>query len=317
MSIKASSIALSIVIPVYNAEKTIHRLVDELVRDLDFYCRLEIILVNDNSIDRSEEVCISLYKKYKKVIKFYSLSMNVGEHSAVMAGLNKATGDYIVIMDDDFQNPISEVVKLVNAALENDHDVVYSYYEKKRHSLFRNLGSWFNDRVANLMLKKPKDLYLSSFKILNRFLVDEIIKYHAPFPYIDGLILQVTDKIWKVKVEHHERQESRSGYTFKKLTLLWLNMFTNFSILPLRSSIILGLIFALVGLALGIYTVIEKILYPDLPIGFASLIVSISVFSGIQLIMLGVVGEYIGRVFLSLNRKPQYTIKKIYESPKS
>lgn len=317
MSIKASSIALSIVIPVYNAEKTIHRLVDELVRDLDFHCRLEIILVNDNSIDRSEEVCISLYEKYKKVIKFYSLSMNVGEHSAVMAGLNKATGDYIVIMDDDFQNPISEVVKLVNAALENDHDVVYSYYEKKRHSLFRNLGSWFNDRVANLMLKKPKDLYLSSFKILNRFLVDEIIKYHAPFPYIDGLILQVTDKIWKVKVEHHERQESRSGYTFKKLTLLWLNMFTNFSILPLRSSIILGLIFALVGLALGIYTVIEKILYPDLPIGFASLIVSISVFSGIQLIMLGVVGEYIGRVFLSLNRKPQYTIKKIYESPKS
>lgn len=317
MSIKASSIALSIVIPVYNAEKTIHRLVDELIRDLDFHCRLEIILVNDNSIDRSEEVCISLYEKYKKVIKFYSLSMNVGEHSAVMAGLNKATGDYIVIMDDDFQNPISEVVKLVNAALENDHDVVYSYYEKKRHSLFRNLGSWFNDRVANLMLKKPKNLYLSSFKILNRFLVDEIIKYHAPFPYIDGLILQVTDKIWKVKVEHHERQESRSGYTFKKLTLLWLNMFTNFSILPLRSSIILGLIFALVGLALGIYTVIEKILYPDLPIGFASLIVSISVFSGIQLIMLGVVGEYIGRVFLSLNRKPQYTIKKIYESPKS
>jgi undecaprenyl-phosphate 4-deoxy-4-formamido-L-arabinose transferase len=317
MSIKASSIALSIVIPVYNAEKTIHRLVDELIRDLDFHCRLEIILVNDNSIDRSEEVCISLYEKYKKVIKFYSLSMNVGEHSAVMAGLNKATGDYIVIMDDDFQNPISEVVKLVNAALENDHDVVYSYYEKKRHSLFRNLGSWFNDRVANIMLKKPKDLYLSSFKILNRFLVDEIIKYHAPFPYIDGLILQVTDKIWKVKVEHHERQESRSGYTFKKLTLLWLNMFTNFSILPLRSSIILGLIFALVGLALGIYTVIEKILYPDLPIGFASLIVSISVFSGIQLIMLGVVGEYIGRVFLSLNRKPQYTIKKIYESPKS
>lgn len=317
MSIKASSIALSIVIPVYNAEKTIHRLVDELIRDLDFHCRLEIILVNDNSIDRSEEVCISLYEKYKKVIKFYSLSMNVGEHGAVMAGLNKATGDYIVIMDDDFQNPISEVVKLVNSALENDHDVVYSYYEKKRHSLFRNLGSWFNDRVANLMLKKPKDLYLSSFKILNRFLVDEIIKYHAPFPYIDGLILQVTDKIWKVKVEHHERQESRSGYTFKKLTLLWLNMFTNFSILPLRSSIILGLIFALVGLALGIYTVIEKILYPDLPIGFASLIVSISVFSGIQLIMLGVVGEYIGRVFLSLNRKPQYTIKKIYESPKS
>jgi undecaprenyl-phosphate 4-deoxy-4-formamido-L-arabinose transferase len=313
MDIKTSLIGLSIVIPVYNAEKTIYRLVKELIAVLNHQYRLEIVLVNDNSRDNSEKVCLSLFEKYKKIVKFYSLSKNVGEHSAVMAGLNKISGDYVVIMDDDFQNPISEVIKLVDTALENDFDVVYSYYEKKRHSLYRNLGSWFNDKAANLMLGKPRDLYLSSFKVLDRFLANEIIKYQLPFPYIDGLILQITDKIGTVKVEHHTRQEGRSGYTLRKLILLWLNMFTNFSILPLRVAVILGFIFASLGLALGIYMTIEKILNPDLPVGFATIIVSISVFAGVQLIALGMLGEYIGRIFLSINKKPQYTIKKIYE----
>jgi undecaprenyl-phosphate 4-deoxy-4-formamido-L-arabinose transferase len=313
MSNKTSSIVLTILIPVYNSEKTINGLVEGLIKKLRSLYQLEIILVNDHSPDRSEEVCISLFEKYKETVKFYSLSKNVGEHSAVMAGLNQVTGDYTVIMDDDFQNPISEVVKLIDTALEKDCDVVYSYYEKKRHKLFRNMGSWLNDKAANLMLKKPKGLYLSSFKVLNKFLVNEIIKYQAPFPYIDGLILQITDKIGTVKVEHHERKEGSSGYTLKKLISLWLNMFTNFSILPLRISIILGLIFASIGLILGIYSAIEKFLNPGIPVGFASMFVAISMFGGIQLIMLGMVGEYIGRVFLSLNKKPQYTIRKKYE----
>ncbi|RJO60632.1 glycosyltransferase [candidate division WS5 bacterium] len=314
MNVKASSKKLSIVIPVYNAEKTIYNLVEELIDNLDRHYQLEIVLVNDNSKDRSEEVCVLLYERYREIVKFYSLSRNYGEHSAVMAGLNKATGDYAVIMDDDFQNPVSEVVKLVNNALENDHDVVYSFYEKKKHSLFRNLGSRFNDKIANVMLKKPKDLYLSSFKILNRFLIDEIIKYQGPYPYIDGLILQITDNIGKVKIEHHSRQEGRSGYTFNKLILLWLNMFTSFSILPLRVSIIFGFLFSFFGVVLGIYTVFEKLSNPDMPIGYTSLFVVVSVFAGVQLIMLGMVGEYIGRVFLSLNKRPQYTIKKTYEN---
>ncbi|MBI5674625.1 MAG: glycosyltransferase family 2 protein [Nitrospirae bacterium] len=310
---KSSLIKLSILIPVYNSEKTIGRLVENIVSDLSPLFKLEIVLVNDNSLDNSEEICISLFEKFKENVKFYSLSKNVGEHSAVMAGLNKVTGDYVVIMDDDFQNPISEVVKLVNEAIEGRHDVVYSLYEKKRHSLFRNFGSWFNDKVANIMLKKPKDLYLSSFKVLNRFLVNEIIKYKSPFPYIDGIILQITNKIGKVRVEHSVREEGRSGYTIKKLISLWLNMFTNFSILPLRLSIILGFLFALVGLFLGIYTVIEKIMNPALPVGFASRFVGISVFAGIQLIILGMLGEYVGRIFLAINKKPQYTIRKTYE----
>ena len=305
--------SLAIVIPVYNSEKTIARLVDELVGNLGPLYRLEIILVNDHSGDRSEEACISLYQRYKDTVRFYSLSRNVGEHSAVMAGLNKTTAEYAVIMDDDFQNPVGEVTKLVEKALEGDFDVVYTYYREKKHNMFRNIGSWFHNRVANFMLRKPKDLYLSSFKVLSRFLVEEIIKYKAPFPYIDGLVLQATENIGRVEVEHHPRQESRSGYTLGKLVSLWLNMFTNFSILPLRLSVFLGFVFAFLGLAMGAYTVIEKINHPDLPVGFASLIFSISVFAGVQLISLGIIGEYIGRIFLTLNRKPQYTIKKQFE----
>ncbi len=309
-----SLVALSVLIPVYNSEKTIDRLVEGLVNNLGSLFSLEIILVNDNSADRSEDVCISLFERYRENVKFYSLSKNVGEHNAVMAGLNRVTGDYVVIMDDDFQNPISEVVKLLIAAMDGKYDVVYSCYEKKQHSFFRNFGSWFNDKVANYMLKKPEDLYLSSFKVINRFLVNEIIKYEAPFPYIDGIILQITDKIGQVTVEHSAREEGRSGYTLKKLISLWLNMFTNFSILPLRASIVLGLIFAFIGLAIGAGSIIEKILNPGLPAGFPSLLVSISVLGGIQLIMLGMVGEYIGRIFLSLNKKPQYTIRKTYDN---
>lgn len=313
MSKNTLSFLLSILIPVYNSEKTIGRLVEEIITTLSSLYNLEIILVNDSSVDRSEEICIALYEKHKKTVKFYSLSKNVGEHSAVMAGLSKVTGDYVVIMDDDSQNPVSEVVKLVDTVVDSEYDVVYSYYEKKNHSLFRNWGSWFHNKVASLMLKKPKDLYLSSFKVMNKFLAKKIIKYQAPFPYIDGLILQITSRIGKVKVEHTSRKEGRSGYTVKKLVSLWLNMFTNFSILPLRISIILGLIFASLGMILGIFTALEKILNPDVPVGFASLFVSISIFGGIQLVMMGMVGEYIGRIFLSMNKKPQYTIRKTYE----
>ena len=272
------------------------------------------MLVNDDSADASEEVCIGLFQKYSGVIRFYSLSKNVGEHNAVMAGLNKVTGDYALIMDDDFQNPVSEVVKLVDVAVKHQYDVVYSYYGKKRHSLFRNMGTWFNDQVANMVLNKPKGLYLSSFKVISRFLVKEIVHYRAPFPYIDGMILQITDNIGTVKVEHRDRRVGHSGYNLPKLVSLWSNMLTNFSILPLRVSVFLGFFFSLIGVIFGISTIFEKISNPDLPVGYAAVIVAICFFVGIQLLVLGMVGEYVGRIFLCLNRKPQFTIKKSFEA---
>jgi glycosyltransferase involved in cell wall biosynthesis len=270
-------------------------------------------LVNDCSKDNSENICIALNNRFQEIVKFYSLSKNVGEHNAVMAGLNQVTGEFAVIMDDDFQNPVSEVIRLVDYAAENSFDVVYTYYDRKQHHFLRNLGSKFNDKLANIMLRKPKDLYLSSFKIVSKFLIEEIIKYDLPFPYIDGLILRTTSNIGKIQVHHQERDVGKSGYTFTKLVSLWLNMFTNFSILPLRVSVIIGFIFAVIGLILGVYTLTEKLSNPSLPVGFAALAVSVFVFAGIQLISLGMIGEYIGRIFLSQNKSPQYTVKKKFE----
>jgi len=308
---------ISIVIPVYNSENSIGGLCEQLIKSLSILYNLEIVLVNDRSKDNSDAVCVALFEKYPDRICFYSLAKNVGEHNAVMAGLNHATGDYVVIMDDDFQNPASEVPLLVEEAIRKGCDVVYSQYEEKKHSLFRNLGSSFNDAVANVMLKKPKHLYLSSFKVMSRFVVDQVIRYDLPFSYIDGLILRVTDNIGVVNVHHEERADGKSGYTLKKLVSLWLNMFTSFSILPLRVAIILGFIFSFLGLVLGIQTLIERIMNPNLPLGWSQLIVAVSIFAGVQLVAIGMTGEYVGRIFLSQSKKPQFTIRTAYEKKKA
>lgn len=312
MNSKPENPLISLIIPVYNASLTIGSLVDDLVSHLSPLFPLEIVLVNDCSVDRSEEICIELTSEYPGTVTLYSLAINSGEHNAVMAGLNKAAGHYAVIMDDDFQNPVSEVVKLVRFMTDHDFDVVYTYYPEKKHSLLRNAGSWFNDFVANLMLKKPRDLYLSSFKIINRFLIDELVTYTLPFPYVDGLILRTTSSIGRIEVAHHARKEGKSNYTLHKLISLWLNTFTNFSILPLRLATILGFLFSVFGFAIGVDVFIERLSDPDMPAGYASLVVIISVFAGIQLIAVGIVGEYLGRSFLAQNKRPQYTIRKTF-----
>lgn len=301
---------VSIIIPVFNAENTIEKVVEELLDNISEKKSIEIILINDCSSDKSEKICINLYEKYSDLIIALSLAKNVGEHNAVMAGLNYMSGDYALIMDDDAQNPISSVKKLMAYAEETDYDVIYTFYGKKYHSLFRNLGSSFNNFIASVMLKKPRYLYLSSFKIMSRFIAKEIIKYDLPYSYIDGLILRTTENIGTLKVEHHPRKESQSGYTIRKLVSLWLNMFTNFSILPLRVAIITGFMFSFFGILLGLHTIIEKFNNPDLPAGYASMITIFVIFSGIQLISIGMVGEYLGRMFLSQNKKPQFTVRK-------
>ncbi|MDP2915611.1 MAG: glycosyltransferase [Candidatus Aminicenantes bacterium] len=304
---------ISLVIPVHNGEQTITELVVKLVFSLQPRHAIEIVLVNDGSTDRSEEACLSLFRRFPDMVKFYSLAKNVGEHNAVIAGLNQSRGDHMVIMDDDFQNPISEVMKLIDFALEHDDDVVYTYYITKRHGFLRNLGSRLHNGLANVLLKKPKGLYLSSFKCVNRFLVDEIVKYDLSFPHIDGLILRTTEKIGRIEVEHHPRQAGKSGYTLKKLIRLWLNSFTAFSILPLRISLVIGLIFSMAGFLLGVVTIIEKISNPHLPMGYTLIIVILTLFLGVLLISLGVIGEYVGRIYLAQSKKPQFTIRKRFE----
>ena len=304
------TIRVSVVIPVYNGANTIQKLVDRLHNDLGEVYDLEVVLVNDCSPDDdSAEVCRQIAQDRLSSVRFVNLSRNFGEHNAVMAGFKFCTGDAAVIMDDDFQNPPTEVVKLITK-LREGYDVVFSCYEKKEHHWFRNLGSSFNNTVASIMLRKPKDLYLSSFKAINRFVIDEVTKYEGPFPYIDGLILRVTRNYATQIVAHDPRDEGRSGYTMRKLIRLWLNMFTNFSILPLRIASIVGFAFAIMGFIFAAFVIVERLANPELPIGWASTVCILLVVTGVQLFALGVIGEYLGRLFLKDNGSPQFVVRE-------
>jgi polyisoprenyl-phosphate glycosyltransferase len=302
---------VSICIPVYNGSLTIENLVKEVIEELKCY-ELEIILVNDGSSDNSEEVCENIAKT-RKNIKFISLRKNFGEHNAVMCALNFVTGDYAAIIDDDFQNPPREIITLLNKAQEG-FDVVYSKYDKKKHQLWRNMGSRFNDMIATLLIDKPRNLYLSSFKVINREVINEIIKYKGPFPYIDGLIFRVTNNYDAVLVEHSTRREGKSNYTISKLIKLWLNMFINFSVKPLRIFAFIGMFFVFISFLAAVYIVIEKIMHPDVALGWASTMLALIFFSGTQLMFMGLMSEYIGKSYLDQNGTPQWIIKKNIEA---
>jgi len=309
---------ISIIIPLYNSEKTIGTLIHTLIRELNPYFKsIELVLVNDGSKDNTHEIALKLFDKYPEKIKYIELSKNFGEHNSVMCGLNYISGDYVVIMDDDLQNPPSEIIKLVKK-LQEGFSVVYSYYKKKKHSWFRNLGSKFNDWVATKLLKKPKGLYLSSFKVIRLDLAKKIVQYKGPFPYIDGIILQLTKNIGVQYCLHTERAEGESNYTLRKLIHLWLSMFTGFSITPLRIASILGIFMAGISVLLILFFIVSYFLggiffKQIIPPGWASLIIVVTFFAGIQLILLGIIGEYLGRLFLTINKLPQYVVNKIYK----
>ncbi len=305
---------LSVVIPVYNAETTIESLCKTLMALYGATFSLEIVLVNDNSRDGTHLICCRLNESYPNTVTYVRLARNFGEHCAVMAGLNHATGDLCVVMDDDFQNPPEEVISLVEE-IGKGFDVVYSHYPVKRDSLLRNLGSRLNDKMANLILKKPADLYLSSFKIMNRFLVDEIVKYTGPDPYIDAIILRSTSNIGKVEVRHDRRTHGQSGYTFKKLVSLWGNMVVGYSLIPLRILGCIGLIMTLVGLYIAGDTAVELAVpaYTD-PSEYEILLSVSLLYRGFLLLALSVVGEYVGRVYLSLNSDPQYVVREKFSA---
>ena len=299
---------LSVVIPVYNAEETIAKLIEALSSSLsgvDF----EVVLVNDSSRDRSEEICTNLAERHNN-ITFVSLRKNFGEHNAVMCGLNFCEGDYVVVIDDDFQNPPEEILKLL-AEIKRGYDVVFSKYKDKQHHVLRNLGSTLNDYVATWLIGKPKDLYLSSFKIMSRGLVKEVIKYDGPNPYIDGLVFRNTNNISSILVHHNQRETGRSGYTFRKLVSLYLNMFINFSIMPLRVFTVLGVITFLLGVVLAILFIWERIHRPGMTPGWASLAVIVLLTSGFQAVFLGLMGEYLGKLYQKENGVPQWVIKKV------
>lgn len=306
---------ISIVIPVYNAEKSIFNLSKKILEVFDEF-NPELILVNDNSIDDSHSECLKVQNQNSDKISYIKLGKNVGEHNAVMAGLRLSEGDWCLIMDDDFQNPPDEGLKLINYALVNKFEVVYGEYLKKEHSFYRNLLSKINDLSANLILKKPKGLYLNSFKCIKKELLKKIIKYEGPFPYVDGLILSLTTNIGVLKINHEPRMVGKSNYTLSKLLKLYGNMSTNFSTVPIHFFSTLGLIIAGLSLIYGIFIIFEKIFIPSTPLGYSSLLTAIIFFSGIQLIFLGLLGEYIGKILKNVNQEVQYSIdfKKLKKS---
>jgi undecaprenyl-phosphate 4-deoxy-4-formamido-L-arabinose transferase len=301
--------ALSIVIPVYNGAGCIAELVRAL-EELPIEGGHEIILVNDGSPDHSLEVCKSLVDRARVPITLVDLARNYGEHNAVMAGLRHASGAYVITMDDDLQNPPEELARLLAYAQRSGKEVIYTCFEEKRHAVWRNLGSRFTNRVADFVLEKPRGLYLSSFRCMSAFVVREITRYDGPFPYVDGLILQVTHDIDHLTVRHLPRAAGRSNYTLRRLMRLWTSMFVNFSVMPLRVSTITGFVLSGIG-AFGGAMVIAEALTSSPPTGWASLMAAVLLLSGVQLVILGIVGEYLGRLYLTANGKPQSVIKEV------
>ncbi|MGN0403302.1 MAG: glycosyltransferase family 2 protein [Acetatifactor sp.] len=302
---------VSFVIPCYRSEHTLPRVVAEIEEKMKSLNRFEydIFLVNDCSPDDTLGTIKKLCEGHD-YIRGISFSRNFGQHSALMAGLRYSDGDYVVCLDDDGQTPADEVDKLLDK-LEEGYDAVYAKYEHKRHSAFRNLGSRVNELMTRIMLGKPKELYVSSYFAVKRFVVNDMIKYENSYPYVIGLVLRATKNITNVVVNHRDREEGSSGYTLKKLLGLWFNGFTAFSVKPLRVATGLGGLSAMLGFLYGIYTVIKRFVNPDVPMGFSSLMAALVFFGGMIMLMLGLIGEYVGRIYISLNNSPQYVIREV------
>ncbi len=303
---------ISFVIPCYRSEKTLGSVIkeiDETMQKLLNYT-YEVVLVNDGSPDNTwDTICDIAQKDSFGRILGINFAKNFGQHSAIMAGLNYVNGDYIICLDDDGQTPASEAGKLINA-LENGADVVYAKYGHKQHNIFRNFGTFMNETMASVMLGKPKDLYVSSYFAVRKFVVDEMIKYESSYPYVIGLVLRTTKNIVNVDVNHRKREVGESGYNFVKLFGLWVNGFTAFSIKPLRIATFSGTIFAILGFLYGIYTIIKKFVNPIAPMGYAALMSAVIFMGGMIMLMLGMIGEYVGRTYISQNKNPQYVIRE-------
>jgi len=302
--------ALSFVIPLYHSAETIGPLVKR-IEAFTVAGGHEIVLVNDGSKDGTAAVCRRLVAEAKVPIIFVEHARNYGEHNAVLSGWRHAKGAHIVNLDDDGQNPPEEAVRMWEHAKAQELDVVFGHYAVKQHAAWRNWGSWFTNRMTDWALEKPPGFYLSSFRCVTAFVAREVAVNSGPLPYIDGLILQVTQRIGSLEVRHDERQAGASGYTLRRLVRLWLSAWINFSVLPLRLATGLGLVLATVGLLFfaGVAWMWWRGSGPTY--GWGSLMAALLVFSGTQLVLLGLIGEYIGRMFLTVNQRPQSVVREV------
>jgi len=278
-------------------------------------CPFEFVLVDDHSPDDGETV-----RELRKLaddygyVKVVELARNAGQHNAVMAGLNIAEGDVLIAMDDDMQTHPSQLPKLF-AAFDEGHDIVYGYYAQKKETGFRRFGSWVNHTSVRILIGKPKDMKTSSFWIIKKFVRDYVIEYRGSYTHLQGLFLRTTNDIASVEVQHFERAYGSSGYTFNKLIGLWSNIM-GYSIVPLRLARNLGTFLSILSILGAIAVILKKILAPTSAVGWYSMMVAICFFSGLIMLFLGLIGEYLGRMYLGLSNNPQYVVRNIYTGDK-
>ena len=296
---------LSIIIPVYNSQDCLDQLQKKINKEIEH--DHEIIFVNDESEDNSWQVIKNIADNNKDIIGI-NLLKNVGQDNAIMAGLSFAKGSFIIIMDDDLQHDPTDIINLYNKCIEG-YDVVYGNFSKKKQKLWKNFGSWLNGKFASIFIKKPKNIYISPFKVIKKNIVDQILKFNRPFPYVDGIIFSLTSNITQIDIKHYHRSEGKSNYSISNSLTIFVNHLTGYSILPLRIVTFLGLIFATIGSVLTIYLIIDYFSRHYIPEGWTSLMVVLLFVGGIIMFSLGIIGEYIGRLYLLMNSKPQYIIK--------
>lgn len=301
---------LSYVIPCYRSENTIKSVIAEIDglmtqhRDYDY----EIILVNDCSPDNVWSV-ISEVARCRNDIKAVCFSKNFGQHAALLAGYRASDGDIVISLDDDGQSPVDRTFDLIEK-IDEGYDVVYARYNELKETLWRRCGSWLSNKMSEVLIGKPKDILGTSFYAMKKFIAEEMTNYQNPFTYVGGLVFRATKNIANVYVDHRDRIEGTSGYSFGKLLKLWLNGFTAFSVVPLRFSSLVGVICALIGFVFGIITVVRKIVIPDISVGWSSTVAIMLFIGGLIMLMLGMIGEYLGRIYISINNSPQYVVKE-------
>lgn len=302
-------IEVSVVIPVYGSAGILPSLVERLDAVLvNAATGHEVIFVHDHGPDDAWAVIVELART-RPWLRGLDLRRNTGQHNAVMAGLGQAGGRYVITMDDDLQHDPGDIPRILDR-LRIGVDLVYVQFESRQHALWKRLGSWFNDLVARWLLKKPRGLYLSPFRGMTAAMAREVLRYEGPFVYIDGLLLQSTGDIATIEARHHTRSDGRSGYSLRKSISLWLQMATSFSVIPLRLVSVAGILASGMGFVLTIVILLESIWRPAPVAGWQSLMLTVLILGGVQLLALGVIGEYVGRVLLSINRRPQYVVRE-------
>jgi len=297
---------ISVVVPVYNSSSCLPELAARVEKVLQN--NYELILVNDCSQDKSWQVIQDLANRYPAITGIH-LRKNYGQDNAIMAGLRQSSGIYAVIMDDDLQHAPEDIPRLIEKCRQGC-DVCYADFALKRQRYWKNLGSWINGKVAEVSSKKSRDLYLSPFKAVRAEVVEEICAYDGPFPYVDGLIMAATSNFVQITVSHHKRFAGKSNYSLRRSLSVWAKHVTGFSILPLRVASLVGLVSALAGMCLALYYVSYYFKHDALP-GWTTLVCLQLIFCGLILMSLGVIGEYIGRIYLKVNKRPQYVIETI------